>query len=146
MTTLWMRCSWFRLCCVTLNILRMAMKEAKHLVTSIIWHICGKFVNNVVIDWDVIVFNLLAPLSSSNYTLPFVSCHFGGTTFFWQNFADVFGMFCGVYKQTRHQTWLQLLMTSPLPILLLSFLWLALPSIDTNQQYISCKEITGYIR
>ena len=31
--------------------LGVAMKAAKHLVTSIIWHVCGEFVNNVFINW-----------------------------------------------------------------------------------------------
>ena len=32
--------------------LGVAMKAAKHLVTSIIWHVCGEFVNNVFINWE----------------------------------------------------------------------------------------------
>ena len=47
MTIIGIRCSWFRLYCVTKISFRMAMKAAKHLVTSIIWHICGQFVNKV---------------------------------------------------------------------------------------------------
>ena len=85
------------------------MKASKYLVTSIIWYICRQFVNNVFIDWGVLVFNLLASLSSSNYSLPFVSSQgipFGGTfVFFWENREEVLGMFCGVCKQTRHQIW-----------------------------------------
>ena len=146
MTTLWVRCSWFRLCCVTWNILGMAMKAVKHLVTSVIWHICGQFVNNDFIDWGAIAFNLLASPNSSDYTLPFVSGQ--GYTFWWnhcfflQICEEVLGMFCGVCKKTRHQTWSQLLMTSPLPMLLLAFLCLALPPINTDHQCISCKGIT----
>ena len=83
MITLLIRCSWFRLW--HKRSLEMSMKAAKHLVTSIIWHICGLFVDNVFIDWGVIVFNLLASLRVviilSHFSL-FRDIHFGGTTVF----------------------------------------------------------------
>ena len=76
--------------------------------------------------------------------------HFGGTTvFFSQICEEVLGMFCGVCKQTRHQTWLQLFTTSPLPMLLLTFLvtctttyWYCLPvhKLQRNNSYIRNKE------
>ena len=129
------------------------MKAAKHLATSVIWHICGQFVNNDFIDWGAIVFDLLASLSSSDYTLPFVSGQ--GYTFWWnhcfflQICEEVLGMFCGVCTQTHHQTWLQLFTTSPLPMLLLTFLvtwtttywyWSPVHKLQRNNSYIRNKE------
>ena len=79
-TTPWIRCSWFRLRCVMLkNILGDGTERSKTcgMVTSIIWHVCVQFVG-------VIVFNPLASLSSSNYSVPFIFNQ-GYTLFFFKN-------------------------------------------------------------
>ena len=63
-----------------------------------------------------------------------MSIHFGKSlSFFCENREEVLGMSCGVCKQTHHQIWLHLLMTSPLPELLLAFL----VTCTTTYQYIS---------
>ena len=92
-------------------------------VTCIIWQICWRIVNNVLLDWCFIVSSILVYMSSSNYSHQFVSNEewtFSLEHFFLGELRTAVRNFLQSMQETCHQTWLKSLMTSPPPMLLSS--------------------------